>query len=263
MPRPPRVHYPGAVYHVMARGVDGREIFADDLDRRNFMGTVLRLKTETPYSILAYCLMGNHFHFAIKVGASPLSQIMQRLLTSYVIGFNGRHSREGHLFQARYKSFLCLDNSYLIALVRYIHRNPVRAGLVASPGDWPWSSHQLYAKRTPAPLADTSLFFSIAEDQEYSPSNVHDSFNPWPESERHSVLLRKDSEERKTLDDLASDIFPDDIMALRSGERTRALSKKKSILAARAVQNGYSLSTIATWMGCTPSAVHHLIRRNK
>jgi len=70
MPRPPRIHYPGAVYHVMARGVDGRETFTDDLDRQTFLATALRLKSETPFSILAYCLMDNHFHFAIKVPRS-------------------------------------------------------------------------------------------------------------------------------------------------------------------------------------------------
>jgi REP element-mobilizing transposase RayT len=82
----------------MARGVDGRAVFVDDLDPRDFLGTALRLKSETNHSILAYCLMGNHFHFAIKVGHTPLSQIMHRLLTAYVIGFNARHARVGHLF---------------------------------------------------------------------------------------------------------------------------------------------------------------------
>ena len=267
MPRLPRIHYPGAVYHVMARGVDRREVFLDDLDRHEFLGIVVKLKSETPYSILAYCLMGNHFHFAIKVGAVPLSQIMQRLLTTYVIGFNARHAREGHLFQARYKSRLCLDDAYLVALIRYIHRNPVRAGLVVNPRDWPWSSHRLYSERTTSPLVDAELFLNAAgseiQDYERWSENSDEHFKPWPGAGAPSALPRKDAAGTQSLDELASHLFPDDLTALQSGERKRTTSKKKSIVAAEAIKNGHSLSSIAAWMRCTPSAVHHLLHRDK
>src|SRR3569832_1733814 len=113
MPRMPRIHFPGVVYHVMARGVDGREIFADEADRRTFLEITRSVKNETAYSLLAYCLMGNHFHFAMRGGPIPLSRIMQRLLTSYAMAFNVRHDRQGHLFQARYKAIVCLDDAYL------------------------------------------------------------------------------------------------------------------------------------------------------
>ena len=152
MPRPPRIHYAGAVYHVMARGVDGREIFADDSDRQTFLATTRGLKRETDCSVLAYCLMGNHFHFAIRVGRTPLSRIMHRLLTVYAMAFNFRHDRQGHLFQARYKSVLCLDDAYLIALIRYIHMNPVRRGLVSSPELWAWSSFRFYCYGEKGPV---------------------------------------------------------------------------------------------------------------
>ena len=192
----------------MARGVDGREVFVDDLDRRDFLGTILGLKSQTNCSIIAYCLMGNHFHLAIKVGTTPLSHIMHRLLTAYVIGFNARHAREGHLFQARYKSVLCLDDSYLIALVRYIHMNPVRAGLTVGPEDWPWSSHRYYAERTGSPLVDPRLFFDVAgsSSREYERSSANaaqnidpgrrpDRFRPYsgrncPSSSRSTPWLR-------------------------------------------------------------------------
>jgi REP element-mobilizing transposase RayT len=251
----------------MARGVDGREVFIDDLDRRAFLRTAERLKNETPYTIMAYCLMGNHFHFAIKVESTPLSRIMHRLLTAYVLGFNARHDREGHLFQARYKSFLCLDDSYLIALIRYIHMNPVRANMVSSPADWPWSSHRHYARLTASPLVDTNLYGDAAgigaRDDERRSANADENFNPWPEARAPSALLRDDSADIKSLDQLASELFPGDWEALRSRDRRRALSNKKSIVAAKAVANGHSLASIAAWMNCTASAIHHLLYRNK
>ena len=270
MSRPPRIHYPGAVYHVMARGVDGRDVFIDESDRRIFLTTILRLKSETAFSILAYCLMGNHFHFAIKIGKTPLSRIMHRLLTTYVLGFNSRHTREGHLFQARYKSILCLDDAYLIGLIRYIHMNPVRAGLVTNCGDWPWSSHRQYTEKTSTPLADTKLFFDAAaawepatQEFERWENDANGSFEPWPKIETSSRLLREDSPDVSTLDAIALELFPDDLEELKSGSRRRDISQKKAIVVKKAVQNGHSQIAIAAWMSCAPSAIHRLLRRNK
>ncbi|MCR4295507.1 MAG: transposase, partial [Elusimicrobia bacterium] len=120
----------------MAKGVDGRAIYTDDADRIGFLKSLNRIVNESGASVLAYCLMGNHFHLAIKVGAVPLSSVLQRILTSHALTFNIRHDRTGHLFQARYRSNLCLTDAYLTALIRYIHMNPVRAGLVSRPEDW-------------------------------------------------------------------------------------------------------------------------------
>jgi REP element-mobilizing transposase RayT len=270
MPRPPRIHYPGAVYHVMARGVDGREVFADDLDRQTFLTAALRSKTETSCSFLAYFLMGNHFHFALRVGNIPLSQVMHRLLTVYVMAFNLRHERHGHLFQARFKSVLCLDDSYLISLVRYIHMNPVRAGLVAKPDHWPWSSHGQYVERTANPIADPRLFFdalnaSGAGGGDYNAwlKGPDNGFKAWPDAAASSPLFREEFADAKSIDALAFDLFPDDILELRSASRRRAISEKRFIVAAKAVKTGHSQMSIAEWMGRTPQAIHNLLHRNK
>lgn len=265
MPRPPRMHYPGAVYHVMARGVDGREIFVDDSDRRMFLATAVGLRNGASCSILAYCLMGNHFHFALRVGSIPLSRIMHRLLTTYAMAFNFRHDRAGHLFQARYKSVLCKDDAYLIALIRYIHMNPVRAGLVSTPDHWPWSSHFQYAKKTAADFADQRLFFDALGGKDYDQwlSGGDADFRPWPEQNSSSPLIREDETNSETLDEIASDLFPKDLIQIRSGSRRRDLSQKRCLLAERALQRGHTLASIAEWMGRTPPAIHHLLKRNK
>jgi len=130
MPRQSRIDTPGALHHIICRGIEQRNIFEDDTDRDNFvkrLGTVLS-ETQTP--CYAWALIPNHFHLLLRTGSAPISTVMRRLLTGYAVTFNHRHRRSGHLFQNRYKSILCQEDAYLLELVRYIHLNPLRAGLV-------------------------------------------------------------------------------------------------------------------------------------
>ena len=132
MPRQARIDAPGAIHHIICRGIELKPIFKDDVDRNQF---ILRLsdviqKTFTP--CFGWALIPNHFHLLLQTGGSPIATVMERLLTGYAGDFNRRHNRHGHLFQNRYKSILCQADQYLLELVRYIHLNPVRAGIVDS-----------------------------------------------------------------------------------------------------------------------------------
>jgi REP element-mobilizing transposase RayT len=144
MARKPRLHYIGAVYHVMVRGNSGQNIFADDEDRYRFYLFLQEGVEKFGHRIHAFCLMNNHVHLAIQVGDKPLSRIMQNLCFRYTQWVNSRQKRVGHLFQGRYKAIVVDADAYLVELVRYIHLNPVRAKLVKSPKDYPWSSHRVY-----------------------------------------------------------------------------------------------------------------------
>ena len=131
MPRKARIDAPGALHHIIVRGIERRKIFLDDTDRNSFLdrlGTILK-NTTTP--CFAWTLIPNHVHLLLRTGLTPLSTVMRRLLTGYAVYFNRRHRRHGHLFQNRYKSILCQEDAYLKELVRYIHLNPLRAKLVA------------------------------------------------------------------------------------------------------------------------------------
>ncbi|MEJ2276527.1 MAG: transposase [Candidatus Lokiarchaeota archaeon] len=130
MPRKSRIDAPGALHHIIARGINRKEIFKDDNDRDNFLERLGDVLEETQTSCFAWALIPNHFHLLLKTGATPISTVMRRLLTGYAVSFNRRHRRYGHLFQNRYKSILCQEDTYLIELVRYIHLNPLRAGIV-------------------------------------------------------------------------------------------------------------------------------------
>ena len=130
MPRQARIDAPGALQHIILRGIERKPLFKDQYDYNNFLKRLSRILTETATPCFAWALMPNHVHLLLQTGLYPLTTVMRRLLTGYAQQFNRRHQRHGHLFQNRYKSFLCEEEPYLLELVRYIHLNPIRAGLV-------------------------------------------------------------------------------------------------------------------------------------
>jgi putative transposase len=130
MPRKARIDAPGALQHIIVRGIERRKIFFDDLDRDNFIERLGAVLTETNTPCFAWALIPNHLHLLLRTGATPIATVMRRLLTGYAVSFNRRHGRHGQLFQNRYKSILCQEDLYLLELVRYIHLNPLRARLV-------------------------------------------------------------------------------------------------------------------------------------
>ncbi|MGH7896493.1 MAG: transposase [Candidatus Binatia bacterium] len=132
MPRGPRLDAPGALHHVMARGIERCDIFRDDIDRDRFVESLISLARRGAFEIFAWALMPNHFHLLVKTTSQPLGRSMRCLLTRHAVRFNRRHGRVGHLFQNRYKSVICQEDKYFLELVRYIHLNPVRGGLVAA-----------------------------------------------------------------------------------------------------------------------------------
>jgi len=144
MPRGARLDTPGALHHVMVRGIERTEIVVDDEDRLDFVNRLGKAAGKTGTVIYAWALMSNHAHLLLRSGSSGLPMFMRCVLTGYSVRFNKRHHRTGHLFQNRYKSILCEEESYFVKLVSYIHLNPLRVGLVTSLeelGRYTWSGH--------------------------------------------------------------------------------------------------------------------------
>lgn len=160
MSRPPRVELAGGVYHVIARGNERRDVFRDDDDRHLYLGRLAECRDRYEFGVLAYCLMPNHIHLAIERGPVPLSKIMLALHCFYSQKFNFRHERVGHLFQGRYKAFLVEQDRYLEALIRYIHNNPVKAGLVDRAQAYRWSSDRFYRSGNWPPWLDVDRVLS-------------------------------------------------------------------------------------------------------
>ncbi len=146
MPRLLRLEAEGAVYHVSARGNERKAVFRDDRDRQAYLDRLIRCRERFGLRFLAYCLMGNHLHLSVERGPGRLSRVMLAVQSGYTQWFNRRHGRVGHLFQGRYSSFLVEKDRYLLALLRYIHRNPLEAGLVERTEDFAWSSDRCYRR---------------------------------------------------------------------------------------------------------------------
>lgn len=231
----------------MAHGVEGQDIYLDDVDRARFMDDLRRIVRESGATILAYCLMGNHFHLGIQVGTIKLSSIMHRLMTAHAKAFNQRHDRKGHLFRARHEEVLCGDEKYLAALIRYIHRNPVKAGLVTRPEDWPWSS----AAGKPV------------RDEEYGDL---DQFDPWTGAqEAPPSLIRHSSIELPDIGVLGQEIsartgIPSS--EFRSDSRRRPVVAARRLLAQEAFKSGHPLIVIARWLNSSPASLTRYARSN-
>ena len=144
MSRPLRIEFPGALYHVTARGDRREDIFVDDTDRARLLAVVAQGLSRFAAQLLAYCLMSNHYHFVVHTRAANLSLLMRHINGVYSQAFNRRHGKVGHLFQGRFKAILVDRDAYLLEVCRYVELNPVRAGMVEAAADWPWSSYRAH-----------------------------------------------------------------------------------------------------------------------
>jgi len=164
MPRKARIDAPGALHHIMVRGIECKSIFSDDKDRNNFVDRLGDIITDTETFCLGWALMPNHAHLLLRTGTTSLSTVMRRLLTGYAVFYNLRHSRHGPLFQNRYKSILCQEDTYLRELVRYIHLNALRAKIVEDLKQldkYPYSGHSALMSKVPRDFQDTDYVLQL------------------------------------------------------------------------------------------------------
>jgi REP element-mobilizing transposase RayT len=166
MVRPLRIEYSGAFYHVTSRGNGRQRIFLDDRDRKDFLNLLFEKTYEAGAKVYAFVLMDNHYHLLLETMRVFLSEIMRQLNGIYTQHFNRHHRRVGHLFQGRYKAILVEKDSYLLELSRYLHLNPVRAGIVNRPQDYRWSSYLKYLGKADKFINDlkTDWFLSLFGD---------------------------------------------------------------------------------------------------
>ncbi len=153
MPRRARMKSESGIYHVILRGINKQRIFEDDQDYQKYLKTIKGYKEISGYEVYAYCLMSNHIHLLMKEGKEDLGIAFRRIGASYVFWYNWKYSRIGHLFQDRYKSETVETDSYFLAVMRYVHQNPVKAGIVKDIQTYPWSSYGEYKNK--AQICDT------------------------------------------------------------------------------------------------------------
>ncbi len=175
MPRTARKKSESGIYHIILRGINKQTIFCDDEDRKKFLYTLKKYKEKCDYNIYAYCLMSNHIHLLLKENKEPLGNIMRRLAASYVYWYNNKYERIGNLFQDRFKSEPVETDSYLLAVVRYLHQNPVKAGISKDVAGYYWSSYHDYL--TGGCITDTDFILNIFKQGKVSAINQFINFN--------------------------------------------------------------------------------------
>jgi len=192
-----RIEFEGALYHILSRGNESRDIFYINEDRQLFLDTVAEMSERFDLNIIAYVLMSNHYHLLLRTNLANLSKAMQWFGLTYTRRFNNRHLRSGHLFQGRYKSIIVQNDVYLVRLSCYIHRNPLRAGIVDRLADYKWSSYPYYAyKRNPPDWLETDIVLSQFENtgnrhrayREKAQEYADEESRLW-EDFRHGIIL--------------------------------------------------------------------------
>ena len=163
MPRTARLDFPGALHHVIGRGIERRFIFEATVDKAFFVEKLTELCGRYDFRCYAWCLMGNHFHLLLETGSFPLKKLMSGLLTSYALHYNRRCHRVGHVFQNRYHSVLCEKESYSLELIRYIHLNPVKANMcdLSDLKKYRWCGHQELMSRNKESLIDANYVLGL------------------------------------------------------------------------------------------------------
>ena len=195
VPRAARKKSKSGIYHIMIRGINRQYIFQDEDDCFKFIRTIQDYKEKCGYEVYAYCLMGNHAHILLKVIKEPLEQIMRRICGRYVYWYNQKYDRIGSLFQGRFKSEPVEDDTYFLTVIRYIHQNPVKAGLVSRQEDYKWSSFNEYIKN--AEFVDVDLVLNI-----FSSSDIEKArkmFIEYNKKQAYDVCL--DIEEKRRITD--------------------------------------------------------------
>ena len=204
MTRKRRVWYPGAIYHVMSRGNRKKNIFEDVEDYVRFLDMVQDAQEMYGFTVHAICLMTNHFHIEIETSEVALSRIMQRIKSLYAEDFNYRHHYSGHLFEGRYNACLILNDRYFLEVSRYIHLNPVKAGMVREPAAYEYSSYGAYAPcdedrpfgkagKMIEDLVDRSRILHMLADSQVEAREQYRLFVEGRAShEKHETLIRKE-----------------------------------------------------------------------
>ena len=268
MARRPRLFAPGLLYHVIARGNQRQPTFLTDADYEAYLARLARYRKRYGVFLYAYCLMPNHVHLLAETSEAPLSRFMQGLQQSYTQRFNRTYGKVGHLFQGRYKAIVCDRDEYLMALIRYIHLNPLRAGLVEDPDAYPYSGRRAYLGADRGGLVDAGPILSMlggrsayrrfvrgglgvgheeryyqTEDQQFLGARGFAQKIGQPAAQATVVLPRKPL--NVALRDLSRQ-FALDLGALRGPDRSHAITGARAALSFVLVRRlGYRVADVA------------------
>jgi putative transposase len=269
-----RIEYEGAFYHVIQRGNNREHIFRKEIDKQSYLSKLVDLKKQLSFKLFGYVLMDNHYHLLLQTGKDPLHKIIFRQNMFYSRYFNNKYQRSGHLYGDRYKASLIQDERYLFAVLRYIHWNPVKAGLVKSPDEFAWSSDRAYRSNNNKEV-DIDFILNIlspnrqaalaAYGKQMAPSNDDFAFEAqkfigdpdFVESIQSENKHQEIASARLSLDELLKNtgVSNADYALIRKGSRKRYLRTYKELYMKNAREQGYSYREIGEHIKLSDSAV--------
>lgn len=284
MSRKPRLEFNGAIYHVFQRGNNKESIFNEPIEKGYFLKQIKEYMRVYKFELFGYVMMDNHYHLIIKTNDIALNKIMHSINNAYRRFYNHRHERTGHVFEERYNSKLVEDDAYLIWLLRYIHRNPVRACICNDVSQYKWSSDFFYRKginifvnidqilnifslnRYDAMNKYFELMDSPEESQNYDYNGIKAIFPEISFQDNIIKYLGDNDHEKKTLDEIINGLSLGEIdcKLIKSGSRKRYLIDFKLLFIKEALKYKYTYKEIGEFIGISQSAVTKLINdRNK
>lgn len=236
MPRGARMKSKNGVYHVMLRGANKQEIFHDDGDNMKFLDIVKKYKEESGMGVYAWCLMNNHVHLLVREVHEDLSTTMKRIGVSYASYYNWKYQTTGHLFQDRFRSESVESQRYFLTVIRYIHQNPVKAGIVHQVVDWRWSSCPAYYGQPchQGELLNSDRVFKMMSDDKVIAREKFKEFNEQVSEDQcldEGWKRRRltDEEARKEIALLLGDVLIAHVKSMPKAERSKVLRKMKNI----------------------------------
>jgi REP-associated tyrosine transposase len=282
MARRPRVFAPGLLYHVIVRGNQRQRTFLSDSDYQAYLQRLARYRKRYGYRVHAYCLMPNHVHLLLESSHEPLAKLMQGLQQSYSQYFNLRHRKVGHVFQGRYKAIVCERDEYLLELVRYIHLNPVRSGLVKEPGRYLYSGHKAYVEGKATEMIEPGPVLRMLGGKARYREFVRDGIKDGHKEEYYEAedqrflgsagfgekLQEKQVEtrlKRKGLEPTVKALGEKlgiGAAELKSADRSWAVSRARTLIGYVLVRRqGYGLGEVAKYFGRDPATMGTLLGR--
>lgn len=252
MPRDARRQGSSGIYHIMLRGINRQTIFEDDEDKIRFLETLKKYKDKRKFQLFSYCLMNNHIHLLIKETEEPISESIKRISSSYVYWYNMKYDRCGHLFQERFKSENVDTVEYFLTVVRYIHQNPLKAGLVKDVFESNWTSINEYIHK--GNFVDIEYGLSLfSQDRELAVKN----FKKYMQQSNHDQCL----EDRRRIRLADSDVMRylhhmgvANISEMQQMER----DKRDAVLLKLKQLNGVSLRQLSRITGISKSVIHRI-----
>ena len=283
MARRPRLFAPGLLYHVIVRGNQRRKTFLSGADYQAYLERLGRYRGKFGHTIHAYCLMPNHVHLLVESSSEPLAKFMQGLQQSYSQYYNLRHRKTGHVFQGRYKAIVCEKDEYLLQLIRYIHLNPVRAGIVKEPEQYGYSGHRAYLEGKATEVIDPRKVLGLmggkaryrsfvsggmkdghkeeyyeVEDQRFLGA---EGFGAALQDEQEAPKPKKPGALEKVVQELGKQTGIE-VKVLKSADRSWAVSKTRTLIAYVLVRRqGYALSDVAKYFARDAATVGTLVGR--